>query len=199
MNNGALVVALGMNVAAAVNGYRAAVISEAARRGLRLVSGSLSDVAWTAAGVAIVDPIDIRLTFRRGLGRADLDGWALQWSPEHGWSMCCPSTHLPVRYYAGPRAVPMHLVPRVADVLDWAISVLDSPSSRHNALPPDGVDLDDDPAALRRLNDFYRPASPFAHLPGISNAGSPAVRAGTDTPIRRRKRRRRGPLIKARK
>jgi hypothetical protein len=55
MNNGALVVVLGMN-AAAVNGYRAAVISEAARRGLRLVSGSLSDVAWTAAGVAIVDP-----------------------------------------------------------------------------------------------------------------------------------------------
>ncbi len=159
MNNGALVVALGMNAAAAVNGYRAAVISEAARRGLRLVSGSLSDVTRTPAEVAIVDPIDIRLTFRRGLGRADLDGWVLQWSPEHGWTMCCPSTHLPVRYYAGPCAAPMHLVPWVADVLDWAISV-ESPSSRHNALPPDGVDLDDDPAALRRLNHFIDPHHP---------------------------------------
>ncbi|WP_214370585.1 hypothetical protein [Pseudonocardia sp. H11422] len=157
MNNDALVAALGMDAVAAVHGYRAAVISEATRRGLRLVSGSLSDVVQPAVGVYIVGPLDIRLTFRRGPGRADLDGRALQWSPEHGWSLCRPSTQLPVRYYAGPRAVPLQLVPTAPDVLDWAIADPDRPTSRCSALPPDGVALDDDPAALHRLIDFIDP------------------------------------------
>lgn len=157
MNNDALVAALGMDAVAAVAGYRSAVISEAVRRGLRLVSGSLSDLEQTAVGIRIIDPLDIRLTFHRGLGRADLAGRALTWSPAHGWSLCCPPTLLPVRYYAGPGAVPLRLVPPAPDVVDWAIADLDGPAARYSALPPAGVDLDDDPSALHRLIEGIDP------------------------------------------
>ena len=155
MNNDALVAALGMDAVAAVHSYRSAVIAEAARRGLRLASGSLSEVVRTAVGSHIIDPLDIRLTVRRSRGRSDLQGRVLRWSPEHGWTLCCPPTQLPVRYYAGPGAVPLHLVPTVGNVLDWAIA--DGPASRYSALPPDGVDLDDDPATLHRLIAFIDP------------------------------------------
>jgi hypothetical protein len=157
MNNDALVAALGMDAVAAVQGYRTAVITEAARRGTRLVSGSLSDVVRTAVGVRIVDPIDIRLTFRRRLGWADVNGRVLAWIPEHGWSLCCPPTHLPVRYYAGPGALPLHLVPSASDLVDWAIADLDGSEARYSALPPEGVDLDADPVALHRLIECIDP------------------------------------------
>jgi hypothetical protein len=157
MNNDALVAALGMDAVAAVHGYRSAVICEAARRGLRLASGSLSEVVRTAVGFRIVDPLDIRLTVRRSFGRSDLQGRVLRWSPEHGWTLCCTPTQLPVQYYAGPGAVPLHLVPTAGDVLDWAIADLDGPASRYSALPPDGVNLDDDPATLHRLIAFIDP------------------------------------------
>ncbi|WP_214371364.1 hypothetical protein [Pseudonocardia sp. H11422] len=82
MNNDALVSAFGMDAVAAVHGYRVQVISEAQRRGLRLVSEALSDVVQLSAEVyVIVDPIDIRLIFLPSSGRPDLTGWTLGWAP----------------------------------------------------------------------------------------------------------------------
>ena len=71
VNNDALVAALGPDTVAAVHGYRLAVIREAERRGLTLVSESLSAVIQLSAGCVVVDPVDIRLTFRATPGR----GW----------------------------------------------------------------------------------------------------------------------------
>jgi hypothetical protein len=59
MNNDALVAALGMDAVAAVHGYRLHVISEAERRGLRLINGALPGAetmewpSWSAACRAV--------------------------------------------------------------------------------------------------------------------------------------------------
>jgi hypothetical protein len=64
VNSDALVAALGPDAVAAVHGYRLALLAEADRRGLRLVSEAPTDAVPGAAGrCVVVDPIDIRLAF----------------------------------------------------------------------------------------------------------------------------------------
>ena len=87
MNNDALVAALGMDAVAAVHGYRRLVLAEAERRGLRLVSEALSEIVRDCAQAHIIDPIDIRLSFRHCPGRPELAGRVLRWGPAHGWSV----------------------------------------------------------------------------------------------------------------
>jgi hypothetical protein len=157
MNNDALIAALGVDAVAAVRGYRAAVVTDAARRGLVLTSSVLRDPARTTTGTRVIDPVDIGLTFARGGVRTDLCGRLLRWSPATGWSSRVPADPASTRYYAGPDAVPLSLVPTAPQVLDWAVSGLDTVPARHSTRPPSGVDLDDDPAALRRLIDFIDP------------------------------------------
>jgi hypothetical protein len=146
MNNDAFVAALGRDAAAAVHGYRQHVISEARRRGLRLVSEALPDGGQDASDADSVDPIDIRLTFLHCPGRADIAGRTLRWSPAHGWSLSHRTANAPLSYYAGPSATPLLLVPTAPEVVDWATGEFDGP-----ATPPVGVDLDDDAEAIHRL------------------------------------------------
>lgn len=148
MNNDALVAALGRDAAIAVRAYRLHVIREAERRGLRLVEEAVPDAAQGFAEARTVDPIDIRLTFLHCPGHAELAGRRLRWSPEHGWSLSHRAANAPLAYYAGPQATPLLLVPPAQDVVDWAIGEFDGP-----ARPPVGVELDDDPEAIRRLLD----------------------------------------------
>ena len=159
MNSDALMAALGMDAVAAIRGYRSDIVADAARRGLRLVSGPLSHVTRTARGDApVMDPLDIRLTFDRS--RADLDGRVLRWNAAEGWSARSPREPSAVRYYAGPGARPADLVPAAPAVLDWAVldrAVAGSDATRYSASPPEGVDIDDDPRTLRRLIDFIEP------------------------------------------
>src|ERR1700754_2168098 len=100
MNNDAFVAALGRDAVTAVDGYRQHVISEAQRRGLRLVSEAFSDVGSVAADADSVDPIDIRLTFLHCPGRGDLAGRTLRWCPAHGWSLSHRTANAPLSYYA---------------------------------------------------------------------------------------------------
>ncbi|MGH8939026.1 MAG: hypothetical protein ACRDV2_06715, partial [Actinomycetes bacterium] len=97
MNIYALVAALGMDAVAAVHGYRLQVISEAERRGLRLVSQAGSDIAQPSTDVRAVGSLDIRLTFLLTPGRAALAGRMLRWCPAHGWSLSSTGTHPPLR------------------------------------------------------------------------------------------------------
>jgi hypothetical protein len=143
MDNNALMAALGIDAVAAVKGYRAAVVSEATRRGLRFTGGALAGPAWPRG----LDPLNIRLTVDDA-DRADLAGRMLGWSAATGWWRRCPRTRDRVRFYAEPKAHPLHLVPSPPEVVDWAIAGLG------NVEPPVGVELEDDPAALHRLLGF---------------------------------------------
>jgi hypothetical protein len=154
MNNDALFAALGTDAVAAVHGYRLHVIAEAGRRGMRLVNEPLPGVGRRAADGGGIDPLDIRLIFDRCPARGDLAGGALSWTAEHGWS-CRPGDGAPRRYYAGPSASALDLVPRAASVLDW---VTGAGASRSVTIPsPPNVELDDDPDAIKRLLGFVEP------------------------------------------
>jgi hypothetical protein len=165
VNNDALVAALGPDAVAAVHGYRAAVIEEAERRGLVLVSEPLSDVVRDSAGAfVVIDPVDIRLTFRAKPGLA-LAGRTLRWCPAEGWSIARGRLDLPGRYLASPEATPLELVPTPAEVIDWACA---QPAG--SVEPPVGIELDDDADAIHRLLalvDRQHPVSLHeAYLPG---------------------------------
>jgi len=137
VNNNALVAALGSDAVAAVHGYRVAVVDEARVRGLTLRPARTS---------ATTDPIDIRLVFADGPGGA-LTGQVLTWGPQRGWAIARadPSP----RHLAGPLARPLDLVPTAADVLDRVTG-----GRCGSTVPPLQVELDDDPAAVRRLLRF---------------------------------------------
>ena len=139
MNNNALVAALGSDAVAAVHGYRSAVVEEARVRGLTLRP------ARTGPGA---DPIDIRLVFTDGPA-APLTGVVLVWGPDRGWSTAGSPADPAPRYLAGPLARPLDLVPTPADVLCRTTS-----GERGSKVPPSGVELDDDPVAIRRLLRF---------------------------------------------
>ena len=156
MNNDALVAALGRDAVAAVQGYRRLVVAEAARRGLRLVSKALSEIMWDCAQAHIIDPIDIRLSFRHCPDRPELAGRVLCWSPAHGWSVSHRTANAPLAHYAGPGATPLLLVPTAPEVVVWAAGEIDGPTT-----PPPGVELDDDPLAIRRLLGFIAPTHPL--------------------------------------
>jgi hypothetical protein len=150
MNNDALVAALGLDAVAAVHGYRLAVIAEGRRCGARLVSEALSSVVPISSGVCVViDPIDIRLTFVEHRSLPSLASHTLTWNPSRGWSLSGPAPGGPQRFYAGPAAMPLSLVPTPIEVLDWAAN----PQTGTTA-PLTGIDLDDDPDAIRRLLGF---------------------------------------------
>lgn len=174
MNNDALVAALGMDAVTAVQGYRLHVISEAERRGLRLVSESLSDIEPVSGDVHAVDPVDIRLRFLHCPGRAELAGRTLRWGPAHGWSLSHRAANGPLSYYAARQAAPLLLVPTASEVVVWATGGCGGPVT-----PPVGVDLDDDPAAIRRLLSFIdpprRPSATEAFLP-VARRRSHSVR-----------------------
>jgi hypothetical protein len=139
MNNNALVAALGSDAVAAVHGYRFAVIEEARVRGLTLRP------ARTGPGS---DPIDIRLVFADGPA-APLTGMVLAWGPQRGWSTAGGVADPAPRYLAGPLARPLDLVPTPAEVLLRVTG-----PGRGSRVPPLGVELDDDPVAVRRLLRF---------------------------------------------
>ncbi|MHA6781099.1 hypothetical protein ACVGOW_08890 [Pseudonocardia saturnea] len=162
MDNDALVAALGMDAVAAVTGYRSRVISEAGRHGLRLVAEPNTNfVEEDCAEGREVDPIEIRLRFVHCPGRAELAGRTLRWCPARGWSLSHYSANAPLSYYAGPDASPIRLVPAAPAVLDWATGAGDGP-----ATPPVGVELDEDPEAIRRLHSFAdRRDDPFSVAP----------------------------------
>lgn len=170
VNNDALVAALGPDTVAAVHGYRAAVIEEAERRGLTLVSEPLSDVVQTSAGYVVIDPVDIRLTFRARPGLL-LAGRSLRWCPAEGWSIARSRLDAPGRYLAGPGATPLELVPTPAEVIDWACA---QPAG--TVEPPVGVELDDDVAAIHRLLAFVDRRNPLslhqAYLPAERESSS---------------------------
>jgi hypothetical protein len=168
VNNDALFAALGVDAGAAVNGYRLDVISEAERRGLRLVSEALSDVVQVFAEIGNADPIDIRLAFLHCPGHPELAGRTLRWGPAHGWSLSHRAANAPLSYYAGPGASPLLLVPTAPEIVEWAIGACDGPGR-----PPVGVELDDDPEAIRRLLSFIHPQ----HRLRASEAFQPAARA----------------------
>ena len=153
MNNDALVATLGLDAVAAVRGYRLQVISEAARRGLRLVSEVPSELVRASADAhVVIDPIDIRLIVLHSLECGDLGGGMLSWSPARGWAVSRSTAHPPFSYRAGPGARPIDLVPTASQVVDWV-------ADRHvgSAIPPAGVELDDDPAAIQTLLGFVNP------------------------------------------
>ncbi len=157
MNNDALVAALGLDAVAAVHGYRLAVLAEADRRDLRLVSDALSGVMPGAGeGCVVVDPIDIRLAFGYARGRAGLAGRTLTWAPAHGWSLSHRLASRALCYYATADSVPLDLVPAAAEVVDWAVG-----DAGGSAAPPAGIELDDDPEAIRRLLSYIDPRCPF--------------------------------------
>ena len=139
MNNNALVAALGSDAVAAVHGYRLEVVEEARLRGLTLRS------APTGPGA---DPIDVRLVFADGPAGA-LTGQVLVWGPERGWSVARSVADASPRYLAGPLARPRELVPTPTEVLDRVTG-----SRRGSMVPPLDVELDDDPAVIRRLLRF---------------------------------------------
>jgi hypothetical protein len=152
VNNDALFAALGVDAGAAVNGYRLDVISEAERRGLRLVSEAHPDVVQVFAEIGNADPIDIRLTFLHCPGHPELAGRTLRWGPAHGWSLSHRAANAPLSYYAGPGASPLLLVPTAPEIVEWAIGACDGP-----ATAPAGIELEDDPEAIRRLLSFIHP------------------------------------------
>jgi hypothetical protein len=154
MNNDALVAALGMDAVAAVDGYRRAVVAEAERQGIRLVSGALSAIVRDRGQAHIIDPIDIRLGFGHCPGRPELAGRELRWDPAHGWSISHGTAGGPLAHYAEPGSAPLLLVPTAPEVVLWATEEIDGPVA-----PPTGVELDDDPRAVRRLLAFIRAAS----------------------------------------
>jgi hypothetical protein len=166
MNNDALVAALGMDAVAAVHGYRRLVVAEAERRGLRLVSAALTEIVRDGARAHIVDPIDIRLGFRYCPGRPELAGRVLCWSPDHGWSTSHLTVNAPLAHYAGPGATPLLLVPTAPEVVVWAAGEVDGP-----ATPPAGVQLDDDPRAIRRLLGFIDAEHPLRVPQAFRTAG----------------------------
>jgi hypothetical protein len=139
VNNNALVAALGSDAVAAVHGYRLAVVEEGRVRGLTLRP------ARTGPGS---DPIDIRLVFT-GSPVAPLTGLVLTWGPERGWSTADGVADPSPRYLAGPLARPLDLVPTPAEVVHHVTG-----PGRGSKVPPLGVELDDDPAAIRRLLRF---------------------------------------------
>ena len=142
MDGNALVAALGQDTAAAVRGYRERVLREAAHRGLRLDD---------RGGAREATLLGIRLAFGFSPGRPELTGRTLSWGPAHGWALSHPSAGGPLAHYAGPGATPRCLVPEPAEVVDWACAEPVGP-----ARPPRGVELDDDPVAIRRLLLFAR-------------------------------------------
>ncbi|MCO1654117.1 hypothetical protein [Pseudonocardia humida] len=150
MDGNALVAALGQETAASVRGYRERVLREAARRGLRLDD---------RGGVREATLLGIRLAFGFCRDRPELTGRTLSWGPAHGWSLSHRTAGGPPAHYAGPGATPRCLVPEPADVVEWAVG---EPAG--SASPPRGVELDDDPVAIRRLLRFARraeaPAAP---------------------------------------
>ena len=178
MNNDALVAALGMDAVAAVHGYRLRVISEAGRRGLRLISEALSDMGQLSSAVhVVIDPIDINLVFVDNSSRAGLAGRMLTWGPAHGWALSRPGDP-PLSYYASPRACPLHLVPTASELLAWVTDELDGRQTGHST-PPRSLELDDDPAAILRLLSFtdlqrvpvpsQRGSGPNRHLPTVDH------------------------------
>jgi hypothetical protein len=137
------------------------VIEEAERRGLVLVSEPLFDVVQdSGGGYVVIDPVDIRLTFRAKPGLA-LAGRALRWCPLDGWSIARSQLDPPARYLAAPGATPLELVPTAANVIDWACA---QPAG--TVEPPVGVELDDDAAAIHRLLAF-RPEAPGVAAPDL--------------------------------
>lgn len=165
MNNDALVAALGMDAVAAVHGYRKRVVAEARLHGLRLVSDPLSTIVRDSGRALVVDPIDIRLVFRHCPGRPRLAGRVLRWGPAHGWSMAHHTAGAAAAYLAGPAATPMRLVPTAPEVVLWAGGPGEGPTAA-----PVGVELDDDPGAIRRLLGFIDATDPHrvhtaAYLP----------------------------------
>ena len=161
MNNDALVAALGPNTVAAVHGYRAAVIEEAERRGLVLVSEPLSDLAQNSTGAfVVIDPVDIRLTFRAKPGLA-LAGRTLRWCPAEGWSIARSRLDLPARYLTSPEATPLEPVPTPAEVIDWACA---QPAG--SVEPPVGV-------ARRRRRHPPAPRLRRPAAPGVAARGLP--------------------------
>jgi hypothetical protein len=152
MNNDALVAALGVDAVAAVRGYRLDVVAEAARRGLRLVSDARSELVTTGDAYVAIDPIEVRLNILDDPDTGDPGGGMLSWSPAHGWAVSRSAAHPPFAYYASPVAGPIDLIPTASQVLDWLADPFDGP-----AFPPHGVELDDDPAAIRRLVGFASP------------------------------------------
>jgi hypothetical protein len=142
VDNDALVAALGRDAVAAVTCYRELVAAEGARRGLRLIGG------------ALVDPTDIRLRVGPSRRMPWLTGRLLCWGPATGWSITHRAGDLSA-YYAGPAATPLQLVPTAVEVVRWAAGAIDGP-----AVPPVGVELDDDPRAIQRLLAFIAAARP---------------------------------------
>jgi hypothetical protein len=153
MDNNALVAALGSDAVAAVHGYRLEVVDEARSRGLTLRSVS------TGAGS---DPIDVRLVFADGPGGL-LTGQVLTWGPARGWSIACSVADAAPRYLAGPLARPVDLVPTPAEVLDRVVS-----GRRGSTVPPLDVELDDEPAAIRRLLGFATARRGRSHVDTLS-------------------------------
>lgn len=152
MDNNALVAALGSDAVAAVHGYRLEVVDEARSRGLTLRAFS------TGAGS---DPIDVRLVFADGPAGV-LTGQVLTWGPARGWSIARSVADAP-RYLAGPLARPVDLVPTPAEVLDRVVT-----GRRGSTVPPLDVELDDEPAAIRRLIGFATVRRGRTHVDTLS-------------------------------
>jgi hypothetical protein len=146
MDTHALVAALGPDASAAVHGYRLDVMVEAGRRGLRLVDELVPDLGRLLTERSRLDPLEICLTFLHCPGRPELAGRTLRWCPSHGWSSSHRVASAALSHFADSRASALDLVPTAAEILDWATSGFDGSS-----VPPTGVDLDDDPRAIRRL------------------------------------------------
>ena len=153
MDNNALVAALGSDAVAAVAGYRLEVVDEARSRGLTLRP------VPTGPGS---DPIDVRLVFADGPAGA-LTGQVLTWSPDRGWSIARSVADAAPRYLAGPLARPVDLVPTPAEVLDRVTG-----ERRGSTVPPLDVELDDDPAAIRRLLRFATTRRSRSHVDTLS-------------------------------
>jgi hypothetical protein len=182
MNNDALVAALGLDAVAAVHGYRLAVLAEGHRRGASLVSEALSDVVPISSGVCVViDPIDIRLTFVEHRSRPYLAGHTLTWNPSRGWFLFGPAPGDPQRFYAGPAAMPLNLVPTPMQVLDWAAN----PQTGTTA-PPTGIDLDDDPDAISRLLGFVDPDHRVPCYDAFAPGSTPNGQSGAPATIAER-------------
>jgi hypothetical protein len=113
----------------------------------------------------VTDPIDIRVNI---IGPVDteLAGSTLAWSPSQGWSLTPPAA-VP-RFYAGPAAAPLDLIPLPAEVLDWATNGAVGDD------PPVGIELDDDPDALRRLLAFIGPRRRVPLFQGFAPGSRPA-------------------------
>ena len=89
------------------------------------------------------------------------------WCPAEGWSSARHRLDPPARYFAGPGATPLQLVPTPGQVLDWVCA---QPAG--STEPPTGLELDDDVAAIHRLLGFVDPQHPLplhqAYLPGAA-------------------------------